>query len=251
MDTSTTDSVNLIRDFLTTNKDVWFESSRGNDTGIGKTLEDLLGKEEDNLSESDFDGLELKTKRVTATTARITLFTKTPSKPRSVSTYLRKMYGAPKAEKGGLKTLYTTIYGNHKNTFNGEFQFKVETDVELERLYLKIYDMNDNCLNKKDIYWDYQALKKTFDMKLQSVGFVSASTKRKNGLEHFKYEGLKLLLKPSFENFIKCIDDGLIVIDIRISVNNRTGATRDHGTGFRIYEKDLTYLYDDIIEISI
>ena len=66
----------------------WHPSSRKGSTGIGKTFEDLLGKEEDNHDLPDFHDIEIKT-RDKASNSMITLFTKSPSYPKGANTFLR------------------------------------------------------------------------------------------------------------------------------------------------------------------
>lgn len=252
MNQNTKDSIEYIKDFLKKNKDKWFESNRKNNTGIGKTLEDILGKEEDNLSESDFDGLELKSQR-NESNSLITLFTKSPSVPRGVNTYLRETYGTLDT-KYNSNTLHTTIYGNKKNTYKETYQFKISTNNRCNRLELEVYDMNGVYLNEKEVYWDYDILQSKFDSKIHSIGLVKADSKKIDGKEYFKYNGLKLLINPSFDKFLECINNGLIAVDIRIGVygsGKNVGKTHDHGTGFRIFEKNLNSLYKDVIEISV
>src|SRR6056297_990225 len=58
----------------------YVETHRKGNTGIGKTLEDLLGIEENNLAETDAVGVELKAMR-NGSDSLTTLFTKEP--PRS------------------------------------------------------------------------------------------------------------------------------------------------------------------------
>ena len=51
----------------------------------------------------------------------------------------------------------------------------------------------------------------------------------------------------NFDKFLKAVVDGKIMLDIRIGVyksGQHFGKTHDHGTGFRIKESDLEYLYD-------
>ena len=57
----------------------FISSQRGHDTGIGHTLEQLLGLKENNLSIPDIGVFELKTQR-SETASFITIFTKKPDK---------------------------------------------------------------------------------------------------------------------------------------------------------------------------
>ena len=66
----------------------WIQNKRtGNDGGVGNTLEDLLGIEENNLPLPNAAEWELKTQRV-GTTSLVTLFHMEPS-PSSLSENLR------------------------------------------------------------------------------------------------------------------------------------------------------------------
>ena len=68
------------------------KSKRPYSTGIGKTFEDYLGVTENNEIGPDFAGFEVVSKR-TQTSTFLSLFTKSPSHPRSVNTILLERYG--------------------------------------------------------------------------------------------------------------------------------------------------------------
>lgn len=69
----------------------WIKTHRAGPTGIGKTLEDLLGIPENNLDEPDFGDYELKSCRINSQ-SMLTMFTRAPQ-PAMANTYLRKKYG--------------------------------------------------------------------------------------------------------------------------------------------------------------
>lgn len=69
----------------------WIKTHRAGPTGIGKTLEDLLGIPENNLDEPDFGDYELKSCRIDSN-SMLTMFTRAPE-PRRANTYLRMKYG--------------------------------------------------------------------------------------------------------------------------------------------------------------
>ena len=58
----------------------WIRTHRTGSTGIGKTLEDLLGIMENNKDEPDFGEYELKSCRLSSN-SMLTIFTKTPLPP--------------------------------------------------------------------------------------------------------------------------------------------------------------------------
>ena len=58
------DNPNLFIENFKRVKDLGFvQSHRSHNTGIGKTLEDLMGIEENNLEEPDFGNIEIKSQR--------------------------------------------------------------------------------------------------------------------------------------------------------------------------------------------
>ena len=53
----------------------WVKSRRSNNTGIGKTFEDYVGVDENNLNQPDLFGFDIKSHRA-ASSSYVTLFTK-------------------------------------------------------------------------------------------------------------------------------------------------------------------------------
>ncbi len=223
----------------------WIESHRKHNTGIGKTFEDLLEKVEDNLGEPDYKGIELKTHRKNSN-SYTTLFTACPDGPnRSENTRLRETYGEIDNESG-LKTLHSSIFANRKTTYFNKYKFQIEVSYEDKKIYLLVYDMNDTLL-EKITFWTFDSLNKKLERKLKMLAIVDSKSKKENEKELFKYEKITICKFKDFEKFLKAIEDGKIMLDIRIGVYKSGrcfGKTHDHGTGFRIKESDLECLYD-------
>ena len=89
----------LISLFMNIKDRGWIETSRFGDGSLGNTFEDLIGKQEDNLSKADFKGIELKVHR-SITKSMVSLFSKCPSFPKRVNTYLRERYGVVEDDFG-------------------------------------------------------------------------------------------------------------------------------------------------------
>lgn len=66
--------------FLRSKKLGFIKSHRSNNTGIGKTFEDICGIIENNFDAADFEGIEIKSHRAMSN-SYITLFTKSPTYP--------------------------------------------------------------------------------------------------------------------------------------------------------------------------
>ena len=83
--------IKTLDDFINSYKKIcaqgWIKTHRPGPTGIGKTLEDLLGIAENNIDGPDFGDYELKSCRLNSN-SMLTMFTKTPQ-PRGASGKLR------------------------------------------------------------------------------------------------------------------------------------------------------------------
>ena len=97
--------------------------------------------------------------------------------------------------------------------------------------------------------YTYADLQKVMKKKLKNLFCVKAETKTdKKGNEYFLFNKAEIYEKPSFEKFLDLIDNGLIMYDIRIGSYQsgaKIGKAHDHGSGFRILEKNLSKLYSE------
>lgn len=227
-------------------------SKRKNNTGIGKTFEDYLGVTENNDKLPDFAGFEVKSQRA-LTSSFLTLFTKSPSSPKGANTYLRDSFGEEYEEYPGLKKLHTSIFSNKFNSYKGKVGFKIVNDKKNSIVKLKIKDLETKKIIDDSVHWTYHDLENALNKKLQALFYVNADTRKVDGKEEFHYTEAKIYLNPKFKNLLKLIDDGKMMIDIRIGSyksGKNKGKTHDHGTGFRIKPTDLELLYSDKLEVT-
>src|SRR5688572_17824764 len=123
-----------IDEFVSKMRDIkkmsFVESHRTGPTGIGKTLEDLLGITENNIAGPDFDIYELKSARRDSL-SMLTLFTKVPQ-PKGANRLLLNSFGYKERKRNDIaktktsdipivnnieKKLHTTINSISKDTF--------------------------------------------------------------------------------------------------------------------------------------
>jgi len=225
----------------------WHLSTRSSDTGIGKTFEDLLGKEEDNLDEADFFDIEIKSRRKFSS-AMITLFTKSPDSPKGVNTVLREKYGY-----GNPKTLHATVPSNRAsfNSFSKHW-FQIVVDREANEIKLLISD-EDNNLVDDTVTWNFKTIEDKLEKKIKTTAIVSAEEKKESGKTYFKYVQVELMTGLTIERFLNAIEEGHMFVDIRLGVyktGKNQGKTHDHGTGFRIKAEHLLK-YADIVKLDI
>jgi len=215
--------IELIEKLKEIREEGYIQTHRTGDTGIGKTLEDLLGIEENNIPGPNGEEIELKSARKN-TSSRLTLFTKSPLPSRANSILLESFgYGSSRGNR--RKELHTTVSALSYNTLRGRVGFKIS--ITNERVEL----ISEGC--EVLGYWDKETLKTSFERKLPALLYVKAESNGRGSREEFWYNEVWYLKGFDFENFINLLKEGIIVVDIRIG-QYPDGRTHDHGTGFRI-----------------
>jgi hypothetical protein len=206
----------------------WIPSHRTHDTGIGKTLEDLLGIPENNFPGPNGERVELKSMRKSSG-SMLTLFTKAP-KPSAGTKDLLINIGYPDSETGSRNVLHTDLYGNRFASVRSGHQVGLKIGDD----YVNIIDENyhNYC------GWTYSDLNAAFETKLQRILLVKADTRFRNGQEEFNYNEAWVLMGFSFERFISLIKQGIVKIELRLGLYDN-GSLHDHGTAFRVKESNL------------
>ncbi len=240
----------------------WIPNARhGNAGGIGNTLEDLLGIEENNLPIPNAAEWELKAQRIN-TTSLTTLFHIEPS-PRAilfVPQILLPKYGwahqeADKKYSKGEMSFRQTIHGNSRS----DRGFKVVIDRKERKIlisfdssavdprhkeWLKTVKKNAGLgeLNPQP-YWGFDDLEHKAGTKLLNTFYVQAEVKKEKSKEFYKYSKVMMLQKFDFEGFLKTLEEGKILVDF----DARTG--HNHGTKFRMKQDCLPMLYEKVTGI--
>ena len=246
----------LIKKLIEISKMGWIPNARkGNQGGIGNTLEDLLGIEENNLPIPNAAEWELKTQRA-STTSLTTLFHFEPS-PRAIKfvpkTFLPK-YGWSHQEAGkkypkGEMSFRQTIHG----LSHSDRGFIVDIDRKQRKVLISfdssaVGDRHSKWLKqvKRRVglgelnpqpYWGFDDLEHKIGTKLLNCFYARAEAKRENGVEYYWYKHISMLSNFSFEGFLKGLDEGFVLVDF----DARTG--HNHGTKFRLRQNYFPHLY--------
>jgi len=240
----------------------WIKNARqGNVGGVGNTLEDLLGIEENNLPIPNAAEWELKTQRAD-TSSLTTLFHMEPS-PRAlkfVPQILLPKYGW-KHEEAGIK--YPKNELSFRQTISGKsrsdrgfmvivdrnerkvlisFDYKSVSERHLDWLKSVEQRINLDELNPQP-YWGFDDLFHKAGTKLINCFYVQAQVKKKNGIEYFHYNNILMLQKFSIDKFLTALENNDILVDF----DARTG--HNHGTKFRLRQNKLPDLYENVTEI--
>ncbi|HHI30712.1 MAG TPA: MvaI/BcnI restriction endonuclease family protein [Candidatus Methanoperedenaceae archaeon] len=236
----------------------WIANRRpGNVGGIGNTIEDLLGIEENNLPIPNAAEWELKCQRI-GTSSLTTLFHMEPS-PRAVRfvpKMLLPLYGWEHQTIPDEMSFRQTISGLSR-TDRG---FKVVVDHEARKVLVSfdadaVAERHSKWLKSvKDRiglgeldpqpYWGFDDLFHKAGTKLLNCFYIRAEAKREGGREYFWYRDIVVLQGFRLENFLKAIEEGSVLVDF----DARTG--HNHGTKFRLRQDKLPGMYGDIKNVE-
>lgn len=240
-----TNKEKIIQAFFQVKSMGWVRSHRSNNTGIGKTFEDCIGVIENNLNEPDLFGFEIKAHRG-ASASYVTLFTKSPSFPSGANAYLKDKFGEnyPNSE---MKKLHTSMFANSFNSYADKYSFKLIHNKDERRIYIAVYTLSGGTLLDSSVYYTYDDIERALTEKLHSLFYVRAQRrKEEDNTESFFFDYAEIYTEPSIEKFLKLLDEGKIMYDIRIgsySSGKNYGKPHDHGSGFRIKEENIMLLY--------
>lgn len=204
------------------------ETHRAGDTGIGKTLEDLLGIPENNIALPDFGVMELKSQRIN-TQSMMTLFTKSPDG--ITNKEMRERFGYKDKEFPKIKCLRQTIIGDQRNAMGFHCKFSQKDGkmfIKKDGIKIGFYSLS---------FLEEKAIEKIGD----GLILVLAETKKKGGREFFHYKKAYLLQDIDPIKFIKHLR-----YDIRLGVyrtGSKKGQAHDHGSAFRLPQKSISQLF--------
>jgi hypothetical protein len=220
------------------------ESMRSGSTGIGFTLEAMLGIAANSSKTPDYQGIEIKSGRISIAVGamgrqpRITLFSKTPSSTLSPYTASEALdrYGYYCEEKRRTQ-LYCSIDSEKRNTLG----FILGHDLDGDSLLAK----NNKKLNSVDesvFVWQLNELRTAFAEKHKETFWVGATSEKIDGKEWLHYKMVRHTKDPSIFMFELCLLAGGICLDLTLS-RLPTGRVRDHGYLFRVYREAFEELF--------
>jgi len=248
----------LIKKLKQISKQGWIPNGRhGNAGGVGNTLEDLLGIEENNLPIPNAAEWELKTQRL-ATSSLTTLFHTEPS-PRAVKFVPQVLLLKYGWKHDGAGKQYPKNEMSFRQTIHGQSPSDRGFIVKIDRTERKVLisfnaskvakkhkvwlnSVKKRAGNLKELnpqpYWGFDDLEHKAGTKLLNCFYVQAEVKKENDKEFYHYTKVMMLQKFSFEKFLKAMEEGKILVDF----DARTG--HNHGTKFRMRQDCLPMLYE-------
>jgi hypothetical protein len=239
----------------------WIPNARhGNHGGIGNTLEDLLGIQENNLPIPNAAEWELKCQRRARTRAGsyTTLFHWEPSPQalRFVPNLLLPLYGWAHQTKPGERSFRQTINALHRTDRGfGIVVDRIERKIVVSFDALAVAPRHVAWLAgvgertglgelAPQPYWGFDDLCHKAGTKLKNCFYVTAQVKQVDGQEYFLYDQVLMLQGFNCEKFLAATERGVILIDF----DARTG--HNHGTKFRLRQNKLPELYDVALVVA-
>lgn len=209
----------------------WIKSERRGSTGIGHTLEKLIGLPENNIASPDLGTIELKAHRINST-SMITLFTFNRKVWKMKPLNAIKKYGTP--DKSGRLGLYFTMSRTPNST--GLF-------LHIENETISVRHVSGEIVAE----WQLQALAERFVKKIPALILVSAFSEMRGEDEWFKFDRARLLTGTSAAIIRSQIMAGNILVDLRL--HDKITSARNHGTGFRAHEDRLPSLFQTVKDL--
>lgn len=216
------------------------------DTGIGMTLEHLLGITPNASKAPDYKGIEIKaTREGVRTKTRVNLFSQVPDWTRSALPSAQRLldtYGYWR-EKSGRQQLYCTISAVKPNPQG--LYFHVAEDEGLLRNRSLI-----GGVVREVVQWDTELLRSRLEEKHAETFWVKADCAVISEVEHFHYLSVVHTRKPLAHQLENLIAGGIITMDYTIS-QPPGGRIRDHGYLFKIHPDNVELLFPDPIVYSL
>lgn len=202
-------------------------SKRRGNTGIGYTLETLLGLKENNLKTPDFVNIELKSQRK-GVSNRVTMFTFNRGVWKIRQRDLIEKYGY--IDTNNRPSLYCTVDTRMNNQ---------GLSVKVEDENVRLYHLDGSLVAE----WLGECLIDTFRKKMPALAIVNADTRmNSDGKEEFWFNEAYYLTQPNEYNLLDLIKKDIIIVDVRMHLKENK-VVRNHGTGFRIDERFLNLCF--------
>jgi hypothetical protein len=219
-------------------------STTNADSGVGDTLEALLGIRRNSNRAPDYKGIEIKSSRLNSRTGRqenrSTLFSKIPNWEISRLKSAREIldnYGYISSSTG-RPALQVTL--KHIPNAQGLYLAFNEIDSKIQNLF------REGESSEEVVAWKIDELENSLREKHKNTFWVKAKTTEIHGSEHFHYVQVVATSTPLVSNFSQLVDLGSIQMDYTISEKVKPDGglkVRDHGYLWKIAPEDFGLLF--------
>lgn len=221
---------------------------RSGDTGIGYTIETMLGIAANSSKQPDYFGIEIKTGRSSKT--RTTLFAQVPDWSLSPCGQKTKVFEKGSSAKilqkygyqrGEDQKLYCTISTQKKNSQGLYFHYNVAQDQLEER------DDEDVLV----AVWPGSTLRARLYEKHAETFWVNAKSLKLSDGEYFQLIDVVHTKSPILSQLIPLIINGQVTMDHLIKKAGNNGKVTEKGPLFKINKRDLELLFPPPVTYSL
>ncbi len=216
-------------------------------TGVGFTLETLLGIKANSMKTPDFKGIEIKAGRATESgrpMVRTTLFSMAPDWSRSPYNALRLLQTYGRDNEEGRRQIYCTL----DNVPNPTFGFYLHVEDAANELTSRKGTPRGwpARVDEKVLSWSLEELRIALSKKHRETFWVKAKTRGNGEREEFYYYEVLHTTGPLPSNFAALIQSGHVELDFLLSLEKSPKGrerARNHGYLFKIWERDRDLLF--------
>lgn len=226
--------------FFTDHSNEWFKSEVTADTGIGRTIETMLGIPQNSNKTPDYKGIELKSHRDKRSSTKNVLFTQTPNWDLSKLKSGREIVALYGYDSGnGKKTYQNTVRCNHPNSQGLGLNLELVKEwLELKHYGKRIEDV---------AVWALRNLHSRLNEKHHETFWITVENEIQDGVEYFKYRSIEHTKNPIISQFDILLDQGFITVDLLL------GRPSGHGDtySFKIKKKGMPLLFPQSITYNL
>jgi MvaI/BcnI restriction endonuclease family len=213
----------------------WTENLRAGDTGVGFTLETLLGISANSNKSPDYKGVEIKASRKKSSSQ--CLFSKTPNWNLSRLKGTQSIFDT-RARYSALKNrhqLFHSVYADKPNSY--EMQLAVDFESQLVTQFCL-----EAGLRVDDVVWEFEALQSALRKKHNQTFWVKSDVRKTGPVEEFWYNSAEYTRGPNVEMLPTLIDDSKMYVDFTIWQSS-SGKATDQGYLFKMKKSNLDMLF--------
>ena len=239
---------NLLNEFEKIKLKGWIRSNTKSTGAIGITFEKELGLFENNSYHPDFNDIEIKCTNRKAIYP-LTLFSISFDGP-GTRELLRivELYGYPDKIFKKQKVLYANLSCKHLHRVYSNYYFKLELNRNEEKIYLVIYDINKNIIDKTS-YIYFNTIKNHLITKMRNLAFIHGDRLLKDNILYFKYIDIFLYTLKDFDVFLNLLENDDITANVGYRINKSIrhfGKSSSKNIVFTIAHSKITKLFDKI-----
>ena len=233
----------LLEKLRVINRMGYVSTLRSGDTGVGYTLETLLGIFANSSKAPDYEGIEIKSGRIGRNRAsQTTVFSQVPlwaeSNLKSSYEVLEKRgrYNVVKERN----QLFHEISCKSPNSYSMQLELD-EVEGRLHQVYLS--EDGSTPIKEYDVFWMIETLISRIEQKHAETMWVYAATRRVGGVEEFRYTTVKHTMGVDPSAVAILLESGYMTVHYLIK-QLPSGAAKDQGYLFKMAPKYIPMLFE-------